>query len=396
MGPWTLGARLAKPGAGVACEALHETAGTPALAVFIPTPAERDIPCERLYSATWRDCLLTGLDGVTSLHHAELLPQGPGGGWTYAAVVQAHHPEHTISRFVARHGPLSPLNALRFLKLVARVLVGLEQRRMCHGYLTPEQVVLDGAGRPLLTHPVVARAERSFAGLDRVPHGFIAPELLDGGEPSMATDCYAAGALLHLVATGKPPMAGLDISEFHPELLASIDTDPIRSHRGLDPAVLGIIRQAMAVRPHERIATAIDLLHAVERAQTAVVETRDGFEAVDEDERIGGTSAWCRPATSEDLKPGSGVHRRRTGRTGRAHQSGVRSPRTGRVARTGSGVRPPRTGRIIRRTLDDRTAEALVRRPVRGRAPSPLVWLYLVAAIALAVIAVVAVTAGGG
>lgn len=373
MGAYRLGERLAKPGVGVACAARAMESGDPALALVIPTPRDRDVVAERLFSEGWHRCRLPELEGVCALRHAELLP-GPDG-WSYAAVVDPYRPSHTIARFIDEHGPLTPLNALRFLKIIARALVALEQRQLHHGYLTPEQVVLDGRGKPMLTHPLLAQAERSLAGSERVPHGFLAPELLDGGQPSMATDCYAAGALLHFVATGKPPMAGLDIEEFHPELLAAIDADPSRSHRGLDPAVVAIIRRAMAVYPHERYAGAIHLLHEIERAQKAVVETRDGFDAVDEEDAIGGTGSWNRPVKPGTSRYPSGIRRRGQLRSG---DSSIRPPREVRDR--------PRTTRLERR----RAEEPATRRYRRDAGPSPLVWLMLVALAAGVVIGMMA------
>jgi hypothetical protein len=380
LGPYQLGEPLAKPGLGQARAAVHASNGAPALAVTIPTTRQRDHACERLYTDGWLDCRLTGIDGLVGLHHAELLP-GPGRGeWRYAAVVDSYQPQHTIAHFIDRRGPLGPLNALRLLKLVARALVALEQRRMHHGYLHPEQVVLDPQGRPRLTHPVVARAERSLAGSDRVPHGFVAPEVLAGGPGSIASDCYAAGALLHFVATGRAPVAGLDMGEFHPELLSQIEVDPAQGHQGLDPTVAGLVRRAMAVHPAERFVTAIDLLHAVERAQKAVAETREGFDAVEE-EGVGGTSAWSRPVGSGRISHRSGIRRRRS-------SSEVDSRPTGRARSTesrsgsGSGIRPTR--RHVRPSSSQRLAP-VCEQPRRQGHPALALVLIIIAALGIVI-----------
>lgn len=308
MGTYRLGEPLAKPGLGTARTAVDRETGALALCVAIPAPDERDVALERLFSDGWRSQRLERIAGLCALRHAELVP-GPGGRWQCAAVVDPYRPERSIARYIEREGMLSSLAALRFLKLIVRALVALEQRDLHHGYLTPEQVVLDARGRPLLTHPLLARAERTQAGTDRVPHGFLAPELLDGGSTSVATDCYAAGALLHFVATGKPPMAGLDLGEFHPDLLSAIDTDPDRVQRALDPAVVGIIRRAMAVCPDERFPSAIALLHEVDAALKTVVETREGFDPVDD--AVGGTSSWNRPARTGAIRQPAGIRQRR-------------------------------------------------------------------------------------
>jgi len=354
MGPYRMGGELPCP--GLARAAVADDAGVTRLALFVPTPDPRDVACERLFHDGWQRMRLEPVGGVPTLHRAELVPRDGRNEWWYAMVVDAYRPSHTIARFIDERGPLGPVDSLRFIKIIARILVQLEQRDLHHGYLHPEQVVLDGDGRPLLTHPLSARAERSMAGTDHIPHGYVAPELLERTAPSMASDCYALGGLLHFVATGRPPMAGLDIGEFHPELLAAIDNDPVEGHPGLDPAVRELIRRAMAVRPDDRLDTAVAFLHAVEDRLQHVVETREGFDPVDDDPGHH-THQWARAKME-----GSGRHLGIPGRPFDDPDSDVHRCEPV-VARPDSGIRAPRR-RPRTRPVERRERRAPPRSPL--------------------------------
>ncbi|MDA3963127.1 MAG: hypothetical protein PF961_20265 [Planctomycetota bacterium] len=337
MGDYQLSDPVCKPGCGRAYVAVHSRFATPALAVVIPAPRERDVSCEKLFADGWRKLSLKPVDGFAMLHHAELRPNGTGG-WEYAAVVDAYKPTRTLAHFVDKRGPMAAIDALRLMRIMVRALVALEQRRLCHGCLGPEQVVLGPGGRPQLSHPVIAQAERSSGGHERVPAGFLAPEIQVGGEVSMAGDIYATGALLHFVSTGHPPMGGSDLSDLHPELLAELRSS--RRHQvHVDPIVDSLIQRAMAVALDQRFTSAISFLQAVEQALRDLTDTKDGVPAVDDEVRFD-SSGWRPPVSSGSsethrvprTRSGSGQHRPRGRRGSSGHHK--------RRARSGSDQHP--------------------------------------------------------
>jgi serine/threonine-protein kinase len=114
-----------------------------------------------------------------------------------------------------------PLSSLEVLRIGTEVLDALEASHECglvHGDLTPHNVVVlrDSRGRLharlfgvgalslLRANPDVS-AVSAHTGSGKFAIPYMAPELF-GGRPEPASDVYAAGALLHHIVLGSPPV----------------------------------------------------------------------------------------------------------------------------------------------------------------------------------------------
>ncbi|HMJ57008.1 MAG TPA: serine/threonine-protein kinase [Polyangiaceae bacterium] len=182
---------------------------------------------------------------------------------------------------------------------------------LVHGDVSPENVMIGLDGRvklidfglatatlaPVSSRPSAAALETSVVRPGRhVPPArlqYLAPERIHGGMLDRRSDIYAVGAMLFELVHGKLPFHA-DVTY---ELLTRIcQGTTVAGDSTLDPVARGIIEQAMAVLPEERLETAKQMSEKL-RAFGDVVDTTHesvgsfvrrlvGLEEVEEEEEI--------------------------------------------------------------------------------------------------------------
>jgi serine/threonine-protein kinase len=143
--------------------------------------------------------------------------------------------------------------------LVTHIANGLERAAstMPHGGLNPATVWVNKAGRVKVadlglarTLPMLARRGIPTGGPE---HAYLAPELLAGGHPTLASDAYALGVILFEVLTGRLPSPPLRIAGGGSDAPAGID---------------GLIAKALARDPGARFHSPMELRHALAGLQS--------------------------------------------------------------------------------------------------------------------------------
>ena len=114
----------------------------------------------------------------------------------------------TLREVLDARGPLDPSTALRIASQVGEALETLHHNRIVHGQLAPDSVLLardnDGVEHIALVGVEVTAAYRTTTGLrrrDASPPAYLAPEQVERGETTDATDQYALGMLLRELLT---------------------------------------------------------------------------------------------------------------------------------------------------------------------------------------------------
>lgn len=187
---------------------------------------------------------------------------------------------------------------------IAFMLEGLaaaHERGLVHGWLLPSQIVCDAAGRPQLgpfgAHHLAGLAATHTGSLEEIL-AVTAPETRIGGAPTLASDVFAAGALLAALLTGElgAPCEGvgaeLDL------VRAMLDPDPAR--RPSAAQAVAVLRAPVA---HVRELEARDA--ASESATTrpigdeamrgVVVDAAMSWTDADLDALAAVSSAWWQP-----------------------------------------------------------------------------------------------------
>jgi serine/threonine protein kinase len=117
------------------------------------------------------------------------------------------------------HGPLDPGEVVPTITSVAQGLAELHRRGLIHRDVKPGNILFAG-GRPKLADFGLARADASSEettltapGTTVGTLGYLAPELIGGGQPSVASDTYGLGATAFHAFTGRPPRSGDSLAD---------------------------------------------------------------------------------------------------------------------------------------------------------------------------------------
>jgi serine/threonine protein kinase, bacterial len=178
----------------------------------------------------------------------------------------------TLRELIAERGPLDVHTALRIASQVGEALETLHHNRLVHGELRPDSVLVatDAAGpeRVTLIGVELTAAYRTPIGRarrDESPLRYLAPEQIEQGTTTAASDQYAFGLLLR-------------------ELLgpntASATTDVKAPPAALPPAIERIMATALAARPEHRYANISVMMNDLWGAQTALIPDEGRTRAV--------------------------------------------------------------------------------------------------------------------
>lgn len=93
-------------------------------------------------------------------------------------------------------GPISPALAAEILAQIQIGLLSLKEKGLCHGDLSPNNIMIDESG---LVRLLDFGWANSLHGRVQTTFSFAAPELLAGGSPNFQTDLYSLGAIEKLL-----------------------------------------------------------------------------------------------------------------------------------------------------------------------------------------------------
>ncbi|MGW7679498.1 protein kinase domain-containing protein [Kribbella sp. NPDC054772] len=167
-------------------------------------------------------------------------------------------PGRTLDQAVRANGPLSPR---RTAELGVRLLEGLAAAHangVLHRDVKPQNVMLGGDERWMLTDfgiASVAGATRTLTGTGIVTGtlGYVAPERLSGAEPGAPADLWALGATLYFAVEGRHAYDFDDL----PAMIGAVltrDPDPVRLAGPLAPIIAGLMHRDPAHRLDARTA----------------------------------------------------------------------------------------------------------------------------------------------
>ena len=173
---------------------------------------------------------------------------------------------------LARQGPLAPLEAARYVQLLAEAVHYAHGKGILHRDLKPSNVLVDAGGMPRITDFGLARPLEGGSGLTVTgaligTPAYMPPEQAagDGAPLSAASDCYSLGAILYELLTGRPPFQGANalatarmVVEQAPASLRSIDPT-------IDRDLEAICLRCLEKDPARRYETAAELAADLER-----------------------------------------------------------------------------------------------------------------------------------
>ena len=163
-------------------------------------------------------------------------------------------------------------NSVEYARQICAALAHAHSKGIVHRYLKPENAMLTPQDIVKLMDFGLARSAGAprftASGVIVGTAAYIAPELIEDGEPSPQSDLYALGVMLFEMLTGSQPFKGADIIQ----LIYQHINAPIPSPRdikvdipaALDSLVMSLLRKA----PEERPASALDVELALASVQS--------------------------------------------------------------------------------------------------------------------------------
>ncbi|MFF4812337.1 serine/threonine-protein kinase [Micromonospora chersina] len=163
-----------------------------------------------------------------------------------------------LSSRLGRGGQLPWREAVTIGAEVASALATAHARGVVHRDVTPGNVMLTSTGVKVVDFGISALVGESEKGPDGALLGtpaYLAPERLDNGQVSPATDVYAVGLLLYRMLTGRLPWQASTTTQMLRAHMYN-EPDPMPPVVGLPDEVAELVRRCLAKRPADRPATA--------------------------------------------------------------------------------------------------------------------------------------------
>ncbi|MGI5165038.1 protein kinase domain-containing protein [Spirillospora sp. CA-253888] len=259
MGPYTLVARLGEGGMGVVYLGRGPDGRNVAIKVIQP-----DLAADADYRARFHDEVRHARQ-VASFCTAAVLDHGEADGRPY--LVTEYVEGTPLSRHIRRHGALPP-DTLHGVALgVAAALATIHAAGLVHRDLKPANVILSISG-PRVIDFGIARGVgdltgRTRSGLVMGSPGWIAPEQVQHGEVSPASDVFTWGCLVAFAGMARHPFAGTDARASNDLMVLTYRAQQhLHDLEGLAEPLRSLVEQTLSPEPDLR-PTARDLLLAL-------------------------------------------------------------------------------------------------------------------------------------
>ena len=206
------------------------------------------------------------IDGVLGVLDQVELPDGR------RCLVLPFAPGGSLADRLDRFGPVAPAEVATLGESLARALGAAHAAGVLHRDVKPSNVLIDGAGRPLLADFGAATSVEPSTATETmaVTIMYAAPEVLESGTAGARSDVYSLGLTLLALATGRHPMGDEGDSGLA-ALINRICTDgvPDPGELGLPEGLAAVLRRATEMDPAARYVTAEQFAAALDQVAGA-------------------------------------------------------------------------------------------------------------------------------
>ena len=196
---------------------------------------------------------------------------GAGGGRIITCLTMQLMAGENLQQYVGKSGRLSPNSALPLIKEIAGAVGVLHENGIVHRDLKPSNVMItptpSGELRAIvmdfgLAKPFSAEREvfESRSDFNAGAPFFLAPELVRGERPSIASDIYAFGLIIDDMVTGGGAFAGETVEAILYQKLWGDPTDPSTRAPDLPENWCATIRLCLNRNPAKRPSSTLDVV----------------------------------------------------------------------------------------------------------------------------------------
>jgi TRAP transporter TAXI family solute receptor len=169
-------------------------------------------------------------------------------------------------------GPMTPMEAVRYVRDVARAIDYAHQQGVVHRDLKPANVLIDESDCVVITDFGLAKQMGSDKGLTATgatlgTPSYMSPEQAAGKseEQDESTDVYAIGAILFALLTGKPPFQGESVLQTIMQVIHRPAPTVRQIHPNIHADLDTIVTKCLEKSPARRYASAGDLADDLDR-----------------------------------------------------------------------------------------------------------------------------------
>ena len=248
-------------------------------------------------------------------HVVAVLDQGhteAEDGDVLAYLVMEHVPGRTLRTVIRDRAPLSPREALRFLRPLVDGLAAAHRAGLVHRDVKPENVLVRDDGRVTVADFGLSRAATAHTMAGQAVVGtpaYLAPEHIAGAPADARSDVYAVGIILFELLTGRQPYTAataLQVAYRHVHERVPV---PSTLHPGLPEELDDLVLWCTEPDPADRPAGADELLHRIDAVAAGLDPDEPGRRPV---EGPGAEPAVAAPAADgpEDAAPDGNLQTR--------------------------------------------------------------------------------------
>jgi len=199
-----------------------------------------------------------------------------GAGFTNSGrpyLVMAYLPGGSFQERIDREGGVPWQDATQAGVHLAGALETAHRAQIVHRDIKPGNVLVSTYGDAQLTDFGIARisgGHETRSGVITASMAHAPPEVLDGQRPTIAADVYSLGSTIYELIAGTPAFSSEDDESMVP-MLRRILTDPPPDLRlrGVPDEVCQVIERAMAKKPEQRQASAVQFGREMQAARRA-------------------------------------------------------------------------------------------------------------------------------
>jgi serine/threonine protein kinase len=148
---------------------------------------------------------------------------------------------------------------------VCRGLLANEQQHVVHGNLDPNNVLIDITGRVSVSDHGLRGIGSAIIGSAAIQ--FVAPEIVDGGAPTVLSDVYSLGAMLYVSLCGVYPLPLGTDEAANQRILAEHNIVPPPRGVLLAGGIGNVIWRSFQLKPEDRYPTVEDFIEALSRTK---------------------------------------------------------------------------------------------------------------------------------
>ena len=179
--------------------------------------------------------------------------------------------EISLKALIEREGALEIGDSIRIASEVASGLAAAHSRGIVHCDMKPANVLFDKEGRAKIADFGIARTPQDAQDTPQLfaTALYVAPERVEGKQPTSATDIYGLGLVLYEMLVGKPPFTSSNPTVLLRDHVVRPPIPPSHLRTSLPRELDEVVTKALAKAPDLRYRSAADFARALARIEGA-------------------------------------------------------------------------------------------------------------------------------